>query len=345
LRSVRLLPVVIFAALALLLFKGIGLVTNGGYILTGPMAVQAAGAEAEGGEAALPAEAGAPTDPTLTDTSPVLEDDAPTLATKAETAGHGETAAHADASEAVPDPSSAADEGHATTSDASSASTQTADVACPPAGAEASSEDAGHGGAELTDNIGNAMAVGCPSVESPVNEHGDALPQTRDADGKVVPLEAAAGDNSEEALLARLSERRAELDKREADIAMRTALLEAAEKRLDERTRALSALEAKVAALVDEKQAAEEEGFKAVVSMYEGMKPKDAAKIFDTLSMQVLLKVARAMSPRKMSPILAAMSADPAQKLTTAMAATENTDVVTANAGENLAQLPQIVGQ
>ena len=62
------------------------------------------------------------------------------------------------------------------------------------------------------------------------------------------------------------------------------------------------------------------------------------------LSMPVLLKVVRAMSPRKMSPILAAMSAEPAQKLTTALAATENTDVV-ADVGENLAQLPQIVGQ
>ncbi len=42
-KSVRLLPVVIFAALALLLFKGIGLVTNGGYVLTGSNAVLAAG--------------------------------------------------------------------------------------------------------------------------------------------------------------------------------------------------------------------------------------------------------------------------------------------------------------
>jgi flagellar motility protein MotE (MotC chaperone) len=337
LKSVRLLPVVIFAALALLLFKGVGLVTNGGYILTGPAVVLAAGGEGEaasetGGEGA------APTEPTMTDTSPTLDDGAPTLATKAE------APAHAEPSETLPDPSSIPEGGTSTASEASSEAAQTADVACPATGDTASAE-ADHASAELTDNIGDAMAIGCPPVAVPVNEHGDALPLVKDGDGKLVPLEAAAGDNNEEALVGRLSERRAELDKREADIAMRTALLEAAEKRLDERTQALAALEAKVAALVDEKQAAEEEGFKAVVSMYEGMKPKDAAKIFDTLSMQVLLKVARAMSPRKMSPILAAMSPDPAQKLTTAMAATENTDVVTANAGENLAQLPQIVGQ
>jgi flagellar motility protein MotE (MotC chaperone) len=335
LRSVRLLPVVIFAALALLLFKGIGLVTNGGYILNGPTLVQAAGEAAGHDDAAgANAEAGAPPDVTLTDTSPMLDDTAPTLATKPE------PSARSTAGEGVPDPSAAAIE----TAEASSQSEQPPEVACPATG-EASSAEAAHGGGELTDTIGDALAIGCPSVETAANEHGDALPLVKDGTGRVVPLEAAEGDNSQEALLGRLSERRAELDKREADIDMRTSLLEAAEKRLDERTRELAALEARVAALVDEKQAAEEQGFKAVVGMYEGMKPKDAAKIFDTLSMPVLLKVARAMSPRKMSPILAAMSAAPAQKLTTAMAATENTDVVTANVGENLAKLPQIVGQ
>ena len=321
-KSVRLLPVVIFAALALLLFKGIGLVTNGGYVLTGTDTVLAAGGTAEG-----EAEGGMPGEVTLTDSSPTLDDTAPTLATKPEASSdHGESseAAHESSESAAPAESSSFGEA----SSSSEVSQAEAELACPPA-AE------GHG---------EAPAVECPpAVTGPVNEHGDALPLEKDADGNIVPL-TAEGDASGEALVARLSERRAELDKREADLTMRLALLEVAEKRLDERTQELAALEARVAALVDEKQAAEEEGFKAVVSMYEGMKPKDAAKIFDTLSMNVLLKVARAMSPRKMSPILAAMSPDPAQKLTTAMAATENTDVVT-ETGENLAQLPQIVGQ
>jgi flagellar motility protein MotE (MotC chaperone) len=328
LKSVRLLPVVIFAALALLLFKGIGLVTNGGYVLTGPIAVQAA----DGGHGEAAEEAGAPSEVVLTDTSPVLGDTAPTLVTKAEAASE-----HGPSSEETSASSEATEHGAS-----SEHAEETAEVACPTSDAPAPAANTAH--AELTDRIGNALANGCPSVESPVNEHGDALPLIKDGAGKIVPLEVAEGDNSEDALVGRLGERRAELDQREADIDMRTALLEAAEKRLDERTKELAALEARVAALVDEKQAAEEAGFKAVVSMYETMKPKDAAKIFDTLSMSVLLKVARAMSPRKMSPVLAAMSAEPAQKLTTAMAATESTDVV-ANVGENLAALPQIVGQ
>jgi flagellar motility protein MotE (MotC chaperone) len=145
-------------------------------------------------------------------------------------------------------------------------------------------------------------------------------------------------------LLQRLGERRAELDRRESDLVMRTALVEAAEKRLDERTRELEALQVQVNSLVDEKQVTEDEGFKAIVSMYENMKPKEAAKIFDTLDIEVLLRVTRAMNPRKMSPILAAMDTKPAEELTTALASKGPSRTV-ADAGEDLANLPQIVGQ
>ncbi len=41
-KTPRLLPVVIAATTALLLFKGIGLVTSGGYVLVGTQAAQAA---------------------------------------------------------------------------------------------------------------------------------------------------------------------------------------------------------------------------------------------------------------------------------------------------------------
>jgi len=179
-----------------------------------------------------------------------------------------------------------------------------------------------------------------------VNEHGDALPLLRDKTGNIVMLDKAEGDKSEQALVQRLSDRRAELDKREAELAMRESLVVAAEKKLDAKTKELAALQAQVATLVDQKQASEAANFKAIVSMYENMKPRDAAKIFDTLEINVLIKVAQAMNPRKMSPILGAMSAVPAQLLTTALATTGNTDTVAmANpGGQNLAALPQIVG-
>jgi flagellar motility protein MotE (MotC chaperone) len=165
------------------------------------------------------------------------------------------------------------------------------------------------------------------------------------ADGKLVPLSELSDDNSEAALLARLGERRAALDKYASDLDVRAALVEAAEQRLNERTAALKDLEAQIAAMVDQKEAEKEAQFKAVISMYETMKPRDAAKIFDALDTRVLLRVARAMNPRKMAPILAAMTATRAQELTAAMAADTPPPLVAANAGEDLANLPQIVGK
>lgn len=353
-KSVRLIPVVIFAALALLLFKGIGLVTNGGYVLTGTQQVAAedhAAAAPEGD----PSQDGAPvidlpspttSEMTLTDAAPTLDDNAPTLATRPEGSdGHA----------------SSTEEGHASSSEASAESSSMPSVEqvidcpvtepghegvseAPPPSSSAEPSSPSAEGDHATSSEPKAAGVDCAAVAKLINEYGDAIPTTRDKTGKIVPLDVADGVKSEDALTARLSERRAELDKLQAELDMRTVLVEAAEKRLNDRATELAALEAKVAALVDEKQAAEDEGFKGIVSMYETMKPKEAAKIFDTLSLPILLKVARSMNPRKMSPILAAMSPKPAEALTTAFATTGNTETVAAS-GENLAALPQIVGQ
>jgi flagellar motility protein MotE (MotC chaperone) len=198
-------------------------------------------------------------------------------------------------------------------------------------------------GGDMNDRIGNALVNGCPPPAAPVNEHGDVLPTTKDGTGKIVPLEQVTGDNSEQAILQRLGDRRAELDKREADLNMREAIVEAGEKKLDDKTKALQDLQAQVNALVDQKQAAEDAGFKAVVSMYETMKPKDAAAIFDTLDVNVLLKIARAMNPRKMAPVLAAMSTTPAEILTTALASVSPIATV-ADTSQTPGALPQIVG-
>jgi flagellar motility protein MotE (MotC chaperone) len=280
----------------------------------------------------------------LTDTSPTLDDTAPTLATTAEAGGHG----GAPAAEEIPAAGehgapAAAPEGEGSSADPAAAHGETSEaIACPPVDPALPSEAAGGHDPAPAPEVSCDPLAAASSV--PVNEFGDAVPTVRDASGKIVPLQEAEGQTSEAALLQRLAERRAELDKRDQDLVLRAALVEAAEKKLDERTRALADLEARIAALVDEKQAAEDAGFRAVVSMYETMKPKDAAKIFDTLHLQVLLKVARAMNPRKMSPILAAMGASQAEALTTAFATTDTTQRV-ADGGENLAALPQIVGQ
>src|SRR5690606_6082079 len=71
-KPVRLLPVVILSAAALLLFKGLGLVTSGGYVLTGTTVVAAAGEEDD-------SVAMVPQEPVAADPSPTLQDTAPTV--------------------------------------------------------------------------------------------------------------------------------------------------------------------------------------------------------------------------------------------------------------------------
>jgi flagellar motility protein MotE (MotC chaperone) len=54
--------------------------------------------------------------------------------------------------------------------------------------------------------------------------------------------------------------------------------------------------------------------------MYENMKAKDAAKIFDRLEMRVLIDVVSLINPRRMSDIMAQMQPEMAERLTVELA-------------------------
>lgn len=126
---------------------------------------------------------------------------------------------------------------------------------------------------------------------------------------------------AEKAILERLGERREELEGRMRELEMRERLLNSAEKKLDGRVGDLKALEEKAGGPSGVKPAVEEaKAIKNLVIMYESMKPKDAARVFDRLGLDVLVPVVQQMNPRKMSEVLAAMSPDRAEKLTVALA-------------------------
>ena len=74
--------------------------------------------------------------------------------------------------------------------------------------------------------------------------------------------------------------------------------------------------------------------------IYESMKPKDAAKIFNALSLNVLYGLATAMNPRKMSAVLAEMDVKAAERLTVEMAAQS----ISKNSGRNKRKLQKIGG-
>jgi flagellar motility protein MotE (MotC chaperone) len=124
----------------------------------------------------------------------------------------------------------------------------------------------------------------------------------------------------ERAVLESLQQRRQELETRARELEVRDSLLKAAEKRIEQRLQELKEMEARVTGVERKKGEDEVAKFKSLVSMYENMKAKDAAKIFDRLDIKLATEVARLIQPRRMSDILAQMTPESAQKLTVELA-------------------------
>jgi flagellar motility protein MotE (MotC chaperone) len=148
---------------------------------------------------------------------------------------------------------------------------------------------------------------------APVSKEPGALPNTA---AGIAAGSPGGLSPAERALLERLQERRQELDARNRDLELRENLIKDAEKRLENRIDELKDVENRINGKGGE-QAAK---FKSLVVMYEGMKPKDAARIFDKLDQGVLVDVANAMNPRKLADVLALMNAEMAQRLTVELA-------------------------
>jgi len=117
-------------------------------------------------------------------------------------------------------------------------------------------------------------------------------------------------------LLQRLAERRDKLEKREQELNVREGLMQAAEVRIDNQISELKKLEKLISSRLqtfDEQQLRKLEN---LVKIYESMKPKDAAKIFEELEMDTLLEVAARMKSKKLAPVMAKMDPDKAREMT-----------------------------
>ena len=145
---------------------------------------------------------------------------------------------------------------------------------------------------------------------------------------------------SERAILERLQARRQELEQRAREIEIRESLLKSAEKRIEGRVEEAKATEAKISTATGQKAEQDAARFKSIITMYEGMKPKDAAKVFDRLEMSVLYDIASQIAPRKMSDILGLMQPEAAERLTVELARRAGPD-----RSASAADLPKIEGK
>lgn len=205
--------------------------------------------------------------------------------------------------------------------------------------AQESAEGVSDADLAAADLAARALFDSVPSVED-----GGTIPTLDLASGNSGRVTSLEQDDTEQVILERLAERRAALDDLARELDLRLAVVEAAETRIEERLSELAGIEERINATMDAQEAREAEQFAGLITMYENMRPTDAATIFNDLDMAVLLRVGKMMNPRKLGPIMAKMLPAKAQDLTVRMAATDGADQM-APATDGFASLPQIVGQ
>jgi flagellar motility protein MotE (MotC chaperone) len=196
-------------------------------------------------------------------------------------------------------------------------------------------------GGDITGSVPAPKPKEPEKPEPPVEQ----APESKAVAGTVIAQDQRSASAGERALLERLQERRQQLDSRARELDLRESMLKAAEKKLETQTAVEEAGGgggAKTGPMAQrkEKEEAENARFKGVVTMYETMKPKEAAKIFDRLDIRVLLDVASQIKPQIMAAILAQMSPEAAERLTIELAVKPGSD-----RNVNPSNLPKIDGR
>lgn len=202
----------------------------------------------------------------------------------------------------------------------------------------------------ITGTIGkkeSAPEAGATPAATPQSSDLEKVAETKETDkpaktgkGEPTDIEIPEIESGEKILLRRLSERRAELEDRERLVNEREALISAAEKKLEQRIADLKSAEAEMKAELDARKTVEAT-VKPVIIMYESMKPKDAARIFEKLDVKDVLPIAQAMNPRKLSDILAQLDPATAGKITVGLAPRSKTGPV-AEGASPFPELPDV---
>ena len=154
-----------------------------------------------------------------------------------------------------------------------------------------------------------------PKEETPEDMAEDEPPAWRDASEDEFEYSAVTREVFDD-----LATRRKKLDAREKELMAREAIMRAAEQELDRKFQELSNLRSQIEELLEQQSAEEIARMQSLVKIYENMKPKEAARIFDTLDLDILVGVMSRMSERKLSPIMAAMNPERARTITIMLA-------------------------
>ena len=173
--------------------------------------------------------------------------------------------------------------------------------------------------------IGDAQAAPAHGAAEPAPAaHGETKRATAAVPAPPAPPPPPAEpaiSMAERQLLQDLRNRRAELDTREQLLQQRETVLDAAEHRLTARIAELGALQTRLEEMEKARQEHSDANWAGLVKVYETMKPREAATIFNDMDTPVLLQVLDRMKDSKAAPVLAAMQPDRARSITAQLAA------------------------
>jgi flagellar motility protein MotE (MotC chaperone) len=175
-----------------------------------------------------------------------------------------------------------------------------------------------------TVTIGDASAAAEPPAAedkkpSPVPPRPTAAEPTPAASA-FSPARAKDFSASEIDVLEQLAHRREALAARAEQAERRESLLKAAEVRIDEKIEEMKKLQIVLEGLIKSYDGQQDAKIRSLVKIYENMKAKDAAAIFEELEMNTLLSVAERMNERRLAPILAELRPSRAKEITEELA-------------------------
>lgn len=119
-----------------------------------------------------------------------------------------------------------------------------------------------------------------------------------------------------DALLQNLAERTDRLGERERTVEARETILAALQKKVEEREKSLQSTRSEIKALLERYEGEQSGGLKQLIGIYSTIEPKRAAAIFNELDLDIVVSLLRQMPSRRVAPILAAMDADKARRIT-----------------------------
>jgi flagellar motility protein MotE (MotC chaperone) len=131
---------------------------------------------------------------------------------------------------------------------------------------------------------------------------------------------AEAAASPADAMLAALREREAELDAEEKRLAERRQTLSVAETKLEEQLAAFETAQKNLEATLAMADQAAEKDIARMTTVYENMKPEDAAKIFERMDVTFAAGLLARMRPDLAAEVLTGMDADAAYALTLTIA-------------------------